>query len=166
MIILCLTFPSLSHIAKRYKLGVNQYGENISNIIELYEIENTSEAIAASLIIEKNIETIRLSSDIFNKDDKVLSVKPQLFTYLSGIYAEELPRINGGLPDEHLFSLWLTYINQTNATHILLLPIELSLGFNEIDAVPFLSSSTEKVFGYGYTYKGNKKETLAILQLL
>jgi competence protein ComGC len=165
-IMLLLTVPSLTHIVKRYKLGTNQYGENVSSIIELYEIKNETRAITTSLIWKKNIEVFKSLKTSFDKNDKILTVKPHLFTYLSGIYAEELPRITGKMPNENFFRQWMTYIDKSNATHLVLLTIELSPGLDEIDIMPQLSDSTEKILSYSYIYDNKEQTTLAILRLL
>ncbi len=155
----------LNHIASRYKSGENAYGENVTNIVELYEIENEDEAITMALIWNNDLKIIKSLKGQLDKQAKLLAMKPQLITYLSDIYAEELPRItNGNL--EGNFESWLTYIKNTKATHVVLSTIQLSDDKNEVDAIPYLSEFSETVMEYSYSANGKKQIFLSVLEVL
>ncbi len=115
--ILVLTLPALIHIYNRNQLGLYQYGQNITNVVELYTIPSLNEAIATALIWNKIQAEMRDMQRDFDEDARFISAKPQFFTYLSGYYAEFMPDTENVNINE-----LLNYIEDLKVTHIIILP--------------------------------------------
>jgi hypothetical protein len=163
-IVLVLTGPALAHIVDRYKLGQEQYGENITNVIELYELPDISEAVTTALIWNKDQMFMESLSTYFREDDKVLTIKPHFFTYLSGVYAEMHGSGGDSSPDIGYEDL-IAEIKKANFTHILLLNLTLIGNKSDINIFPELSKYTDVVLKHSYSINGQEQLYFAVLEL-
>ena len=166
VLILLITIPALLHIVNRHNTGENQYGEDITNIVELYELEDEARAISTAIIWNQDLKLFKSLKNKFDENDKLLVIKPQLITYLTNVYAEKLPRIIGERPNRKLLNRWINEINETGATHLMLLTTELYPDVSEIEVLPLISDFVEMIFQMDINTGTDSKKVIAIVKLL
>ena len=137
----------------------------MTNVIELYEIGDIENAIAVSIIRNKTMDFIRELDGIIDNDSFVLSIKPQFVTYLSGIYAESLPRITKAKVDENDINTWLSYIKEKRADYIILTTIKLSPAMAEIDVIDYLHEHADETISLSYLLNGEKHKVFSLLAI-
>jgi hypothetical protein len=161
-IVLVLSGPALAHIINRYQLGLMQYGEDVTNIIELYELPDINEAVTTALIWNHEHTIIQSLSTYFQKNDMVLTIKPHFITYLSGAYAE---KYDSNFYSGMEYKDWIAELKKTDATHIIVSNIIIKENISGVDIFPELSKYTDVGMKYSYRVEGQEQLSLAVLIL-
>jgi len=116
LVMISLSFPSSAFIYKRYELGKEFYGYNVSHMPILYVEKDAGLAFSSALIAKRYIDSIRRLPGYIKKDDFVLSLKPEVVTYISQIKAKRLPEITN-IKDADIF---VNNVLASGASHIII----------------------------------------------
>jgi hypothetical protein len=158
--ILLITTPALFFIAKRHQLGSDIYHEDVTNIIELYKNPSVYDAFRTALIWNHTHASMKTLATYFGKNDRILAVKPTFFTYLTGIYAEKLPRDSG-----YKFDEWISTVKSTGATHLFVSTVTIPANPNGTKIISKLSYYAEEVMIETYNLNDQEIPIMAIYRL-
>jgi len=158
--ILLITAPSLFFIAKRHQLGSDIYHEDVTNIIQLYKNPSVYDAFITALIWNHTHTSMKTLATYFEKNDRILAVKPTFFTYLTGIYAEKLPRDSG-----YEFDEWMSTIKNTGATHLFISTVANPVNTHGTKIISKLSKYAEEVMTQTYNFNDQEIPIMAIYRL-
>ena len=140
LIYLAIALPSLNFIYQRHMLGKSINGYDISQIPTLYE-KNAGHAFLKSIESMQIVEYFEKLGDLLEPGEHVISLKPEMVTYLSDLRAEQLPTI---VSRSHA-STFIADILALNSDYILLTNIVFPSHPMGIDVLDFPSPYTEIV---------------------
>jgi len=96
----------------------------------------------------------------FDESDRILAVRPTFFTYLTGIYAEKLPRDSG-----YKFDEWISTVKNTGATHLFVSTVTIPANPIGTKIISKLSYYAEEIMIETYNLNDQEIPIMAIYRL-
>jgi len=99
LIIISLSVPALKYIYERNMQGRHVYDESISHLPKYYQVSDHRQAFAVSVTSLQYMEFIASIKDYVG-NDRVLSLKPEILTFMGNVKARRLPVYNENVSQE------------------------------------------------------------------